>query len=288
VAVALVIGAPNLLYQAVHDWPQLKMASALSADGNGDRNRLFLVPGQLILVGLPLAPVWIAGLVALFRRMEFRAVAVAYPVALAAIWVSGGRLDYAAPLVLVLLAAGCVHLDSWAWRRPRLAASALVVNATMSALLALPILPESVFAQTPIPMANVEARDSTGWPELARQVGAVVANLPSAQRNSTALLAKDYGEAGALDRWRDQYQLPAVFSGHNELATWLPPATATIVVAVGVPNDQLDPAFAQCDTVGTVQLGRDSVNQIQQHPIVVCTDRQWSWAQLWARVVHLG
>ncbi|QUQ64662.1 glycosyltransferase family 39 protein [Kutzneria sp. CA-103260] len=291
VAIALVIGAPNLLYQAVHDWPQLKMASALSADGNGDRNRLFLLPGQLILVGLPLAPVWLAGLVGLFRRPEWRsarAVAVAYPVALVAIWVTGGRLDYAAPLVLVLLAAGCVHLDSWAFRRPRLITSALIVNATTSALLALPVLPESVLAQTPIPMANVEARDSTGWPELTRQVGAVVANLPSEQRNSAVLLAKDYGEAGALDRWRDDYHLPPVFSGHNELSTWMPPATATTVVSVGVPSDQLAPAFAQCSTIGTVQLGPDSVNQAQQEPIVVCTGRQSSWAQLWPRLAHLG
>ena len=291
VAIAQVIGAPNLLYQAVHDWPQLKMAAALSADGNGDRNRLFLLPGQLILVGLPLAPVWLAGLVGLFRRPEWRparAVAVAYPVALAAIWMTGGRLDYAAPLVLVLLAAGCVHLDSWAWRRRRLVASALAVNAAMSVLLALPVLPESVLAQTPIPMANVEARDSTGWPELGRQVGAVVANLPSEQRNSAVLLAKDYGEAGALDRWRDDYHLPAVFSGHNELATWMPPATATTVVAVGIPGDQLAPAFGHCSTVGTVELGGDSVNQAQHDPIVVCADRQWSWAQLWPRLAHLG
>jgi len=158
----------------------------------------------------------------------------------------------------------------------------------MSALLALPVPPESVLAQTPIPMANVEARDSTGWPELSRQVAAVVANLPSDQRNSAVLLAKDYGEAGALDRWRDDYHLPAVFSGHNELATFMPPATATTVVAVGIPADQLAPTFAQCSTVGTVELGADSVNQIRHSPIVVCVGRQWSWARLWPRLAHLG
>ena len=277
VAIALAIGAPNIVYQATHGWPQLSMAAALTADGNGDRNRLFLLPGQLVLVGLPLAPVWLAGLVGLLRRPEIRAVAVSYPVVLAAVWVTGGRLDYPAPLVLVLFAAGCVHLDSWGHRR--LVASALTVNAALSALLMLPVLPESVVARSPIPVVDIETRDSMGWPDLARQIAAVAAEFPSA-----VVLAQDYGEAGALAR----YGVPQVFSGHNELATWLPPSTATTVVAVGIPADVLAPAFAQCRTVGEVELGPDVTNQAQHDPIVVCEGRQWSWPQLWPRLAHLG
>ncbi|WP_052393936.1 glycosyltransferase family 39 protein [Kutzneria sp. 744] len=286
VGIALVIGAPNILYQATHDWPQLKMAAALGADGNSDRNRLFMLPGQLILVGLPLAPIWIAGLVGLFKRPGTRAVALSFPVALALVFAAGGRMDYAAPLLFVLLAAGCVGLDTWAFSRGRrrLVAWALALNTGLSVVLTLPVLPESVIAHTPIPMANVEVRDSVGWPELAHQVRGVVAGLPAGEQ--PVLLAQDYGEAGALARWPDG--LPAVYSGHNELATWLPPESATTAVAVGINPDLLAPGFAQCATVGTVELGADVGNQAQHAPIVVCTGRQWSWQHLWPRLVHLG
>jgi hypothetical protein len=50
----------------------------------------------------------------------------------------------------------------------------------------------------------------------------------------------------------------------------------------------LAPAFAQCTTVGTVELGADVGNQAQHAPIVVCAGRQWSWQQLWPHLVHLG
>jgi 4-amino-4-deoxy-L-arabinose transferase-like glycosyltransferase len=288
VAIALVIGAPNILYQAMHDWPQLKMAAALGAAGNSDRNRLFMLPGQLILVGLPLAPVWLAGLVGLLRRPEWRpvrAMGVAFLVALVVVFVSGGRMDYSAPMLFVLLAAGAVLTDRWmvSLRRRRVIASALLLNLGLSVLLALPVLPESVVADTPIPMANVEVRDSMGWPELASQVAAA---LP-ADRN-TVLLAQDYGEAGALAHWKDADHLPDVYSGHNELAKWLPPDSATTAVAVGINPDLLAPAFAQCTTVGTVELGADVGNQAQHAPIVVCSGRQWTWQQLWPRLVHLG
>ena len=84
-AIALVLALPNLLYQLTHDLPQLTMAAALS-ENNADDVRVQVLPMQLLLIGPLLAPVWIAGLVALLRRPAFRpvrAVAVAYLVAVA-------------------------------------------------------------------------------------------------------------------------------------------------------------------------------------------------------------
>ncbi|MFC0438427.1 glycosyltransferase family 39 protein [Kutzneria buriramensis] len=288
VAIALVIGAPNIIYQATHGWPQLSMAKALSADGNGDRNRLFLLPGQLAVLGLPLAPIWLAGLVGLLRRPGWRpvrAVAVSYPVVLAVVFVTGGRLDYPAALVLVLFAAGCVQLDSF---RRRTVGWALALNAAISVVLMLPVVPASLVARTPIPVVDIETRDSMGWPDLARQVAGVVSALPPDQRQSAVLLAQDYGEAGALARWQHEYGLPDVYSGHNELATWMPPSSANIVVAVGIRPELLAPGFARCTTVGAVQMGSDVVNQAQRDPIVVCEGLTMSWPQLWPRLTHLG
>jgi hypothetical protein len=72
------------------------------------------------------------------------------------------------------------------------------------------------------------------------------------------------------------------------LASWMPPSSANVVVAVGIRPELLAPGFARCTTAGAVQLGPDVLNQAQHDPIVVCTGRTMSWPQLWPRLTHLG
>ena len=67
VVLALLVGAPNLLFQATHGWPQLAMGRALSA-ANGAEVRVLMWPFLALLLGPPLVPVWCAGWVALARR----------------------------------------------------------------------------------------------------------------------------------------------------------------------------------------------------------------------------
>src|SRR5205807_2109166 len=57
-AIALVVGAPNLAYQATHHWPELTMSGAISRHKGGDA-RTFFVPLQLVLLGLPAAVIWL-------------------------------------------------------------------------------------------------------------------------------------------------------------------------------------------------------------------------------------
>ena len=59
-AVAAVVGAPNLVYQWSHDWPQLAMGRALSESNAADvRADLPLI--LAIAIGPPLVVVWLAG-----------------------------------------------------------------------------------------------------------------------------------------------------------------------------------------------------------------------------------
>ena len=76
VVVACVIWFPNLIWQATHGWPQLELAEDIRKDEGGE-SRATLLPFQLLVIGPLLAPVWIAGLVALFRDRSPQAVALA-------------------------------------------------------------------------------------------------------------------------------------------------------------------------------------------------------------------
>jgi hypothetical protein len=93
---AVLIGAPNLIYQVTHDFPQLKMAEALRENKGGD-SMVLLLPFQLVAIGLPLVPIMIAGIVRLLRDPSLRPVrafAVAYLLLIAALFGIAGQPHY--------------------------------------------------------------------------------------------------------------------------------------------------------------------------------------------------
>lgn len=290
-AVLLVTASPNLVYQALNGWPQLAMGAALAEDNAGEV-RLLVVPFLALLLGPPLVPVWVAGIVALWRRPAWRPVrflAPAFPVLVVLVWVMGAQVYYPLGLVAVLLAAGCVPVaerlertgGSWRW--------IVGVNAAFSAVIALPLLPVTVLGSTPVPEINQVARDSVGWPEYVRQVAGVVDALPADERERVTLVAGNYGEAGALDRFGPEHGLPAVHSGHNALADREPPpADATVAVVVGWQAEHVGPLFRTCTTVGHLDNGVGVDNEEQGAPIAVCHDPVGGWDAVWPRLRHRG
>jgi hypothetical protein len=284
---ALVIGSPNLVYQAVNDWPQLEMASAIN-ETDGTENRILLLPFQFLLIGLFLVPVWIAGFTALLRRPEWRpvrALAVAYPILLAITLVSGGQFYYPMGLVMALYAAGCVPVAAWAATpgRRRALVAGVALNSAISALVALPLLPIEVVGGTPIAAMNSSVPDGVGWQTYTDQVEAVVAANPEAG----AVITANYGEAGALVRYGQD--LPPVFSGHNALYEYgPPPAGADTVVTVGLDAAGLSRLFDSCEPAAELDSGLGVDNEEQGAVVAVCSGPVEEWARLWPEFQHYG
>jgi hypothetical protein len=289
-AVALVVGLPNLIYQIVNHWPEATMARTI-AGHKGHDDRVFFVPFQFILLGPPLAPIWITGLVRLLRDPAWRpvrAIAWAYPVVCAVVLVTGGQAYYTFGLLAFLYAAGCVVVARWAsGRSARWAwtAAAVGVNAVTGVLIALPVIPARSLPPA-IAQTNQTARDSIGWPTYVRQVADAFDGLPAADRANTIIFAGNYGEAGAVDKFGRAYGLPDVYSGQNELhRLGPPPDSATVVVEVSEGED-LARYFDNCGRVGTLdnRLGVD--NEEQGAAITVCRGRHGSWRDFWPDLQH--
>ena len=265
VGLALILGAPNLAYQIANDWPQLEMARAIERN-KGDESRILFIPMQVVLVGVFLTPIWVAGAVHLLRTPTLRpvrALAVAYPVLCAVVLVTGGQPYYTTGLVLALFAAGSIPTVRWASGRSgrRLAlGAAFGASAILSGLVALPALPVATLAMTPIADINQATSDQIGWPTYVQQVAEVHRGLPPDQAAGAVIITANYGEAGALDRFGAPYDLPSVFSGHNEL--WFrgqPPDDADVVIAVG---------FSMASSGGGLRLVpvRGAAGQRRRHP----------------------
>lgn len=277
-ALAVLVAAPNLVYQIVNDWPQLKMAAALSENKGGEYRVLFL-PMQVLLFGPVVAFVGWHGWLRLWRDERVRCLAVAYPVAAALTLLSGGRFDYTAGLIIMLFCAGCVSVADRSW-----APGALVANGVLGASFALPLIPVQVLASTPVPYINEVARESVGWPEFAARVGDSVRALPPQEQARAVLLTGSYGEAGML---RKTAGLPPVYSGHNQLHLYgPPPETATVAVAVKLPRRLLDSVFQTCAVSGKVDNGVGVENEFQGLDIITCRGLKQSWRTAWPRFQH--
>jgi 4-amino-4-deoxy-L-arabinose transferase-like glycosyltransferase len=291
---AVVLAVPNLIYQAAHAWPELAEGRALRAN-NAATVRVVMWPYLIILLGPPLVPIWVAGAVALWRRPQWRALRfmpAAFGVLLVEAFLAGGQLYYPMGLLTVLYAAGCVPaahflVRSRGWRRA--AVAAIAINAAVAALIALPLVPVSVLARTPIPAISKAVQDQIGWPEYTAEVAAVYRSMPAAARARTVLIASNYGEAGALARYGPAAGLPPPFSGHNALyALRRPPDSATTALLVGAQLPDVRGYFASCTVGGHLHNRYGVSNEEQGLPIAICRGPRLPWHQLWPRFRHYG
>jgi Dolichyl-phosphate-mannose-protein mannosyltransferase len=289
-ALALVVGSPNLIYQATHHWPQLTMGRALARNNAGDVH-VQMWPFLILMLGPPLAAIWVAGLVWLWRRPELRFIAAAFPVLLVLVFVMGAQFYYPLGLQVVLYAAGCVPAAKWLSRAPARRKTVIIavsINSAVSIVLALPLVPLGTLGDTPVAAINQVARDSVGWPRYVAQIASVYATVPSDERTTTVLYASNYGEAGALDRYGPSFDLPQVYSGHNELYfDRRPPDSATTVVFVGGQYAGARPRFAACTVKAHLddELGVD--NEEQGEPVAICHDPIGGWSHVWPTMAHL-
>src|SRR4051794_7840731 len=157
IAVAFVIWAPNLLWQARHGWPQFEVAEGL----RNPIEALFTAPGALILPGAAIV-LALPGLWWLIRSPDathYRALAIAFGVIVLAVTVTQGKPYYAGPFTPVLFAAGAAAgvTTSTGW------VTAMVAWGMLSAPLAMPLLPLGTAES--IRHVNKEVTEMVGWPE---------------------------------------------------------------------------------------------------------------------------
>ncbi|WP_239164614.1 glycosyltransferase family 39 protein [Actinoplanes palleronii] len=287
VAIAVLVGLPNLIYQVANDFPQAEMARAL-AEEKGAESRVLLVPFQFVLIGLP--PVWIAGIVTLLRDPRWRpirAFAVAYPLMLILLLVIGGQPYYPLALLTALFAIGAVPTVRWLAGRPSRKyqlVTGLVIFSAIGIATSLPVIPESRLAGSFPAEVNQTIPDQIGWPEYTAQVAAVYRALPAADQARTVLFTGNYGEAGALDRFGRPLGLPQVYSGQNEMHRFGPPPDDHDVVIAVL---QSPPRWAgTCTEHGALRNAAGVENEETEAAHIYVCRLTVPWRTLWPGLHH--
>lgn len=300
-AVAAAVVAPHVLWQIGHGWPFLEFAANARAGKMAEQSPLGFLAALALLGGPGAAPLWGAGLAGLLVGAPLRAaraVGVVALVALGAIIAAGGKPYYAAPLLPALFAAGAVLAERAGARRwVPIAALALTVASGVALLpLAVPLLPPERFVTYAEAIGVSPPRDERaavgalpqhfadrfGWPELASAVAAVYHALPPEERARAAILASNYGEAGAIDHFGPPLGLPRAICPHNSYWLWgFGGATGEVVIAVGYPRDRLEQLFERVEERGR-SISRWAMPYEADLPIHVCWRLRVPIDEAWA------
>jgi hypothetical protein len=258
--IALLIFLPTFFWEYNHHFPVMFHMKELNKTQLQYISPAGFLSDQL-LMNLPCAFIWLAGLYFTafsHKGIKYRTFAWSYVVVIILLLVLHGKNYYALGIYPVLFAFGAFHLERFTNGRSVVWKYILVI---------IPLLLGIVFIPISLPVAKPEAlanyynkmhtkktgalkwedlknhplpqdfADMLGWEEMAQKAAKAYNSLDSSEKAHTYLFCDNYGEAGALNYYRNKYNLPETYSDNGSFLLWLP-KNVQIDNLLLVTNDQ--------------------------------------------------
>jgi hypothetical protein len=245
-AIIVLLSLPNLIWQIRHGYPTwVDLRNVQRVHKNVELSPMDFLKQQILILNPVSALIWLPGLGFLLfhsRAQKYRVVGVTYLFFLAMMMALHAKDYYVAPIYPMLFAAGGVLWETltevrpaWRWLR-RALPTAVGIAGIVSLPVTLPILPADQVGPylAKIGMGGQKAEvghngplpqhfgDEFGWTEMVAAVAQYYNSLPPDLRAKTAILAGNYGEAGAIDFFGTKYGLPKAISAHQNYYYWGP------------------------------------------------------------------
>jgi hypothetical protein len=186
------------------------------------------------------------------------------------------------------------------WRKPAIVMT-LFAGGAIAAPLAMPILPvkgairySHFWNVQAIRVENVPQDDLPqlfgdmfGWQEQVEAMAKVYQALPAEDRRAAAILAYNYGEAGAIDYFGWRYGLPRAMCGQNQYGFWGPDKRPTaVVVAIGFRQAELGKLFSDILPAAHVR-SQYALPDERDLTIFVCRNPKFSLRESWPHLKYL-
>jgi 4-amino-4-deoxy-L-arabinose transferase-like glycosyltransferase len=289
-AIAALLMAPNLAWQAANGWPSVAFYPSQQAKTASDASPVAFVLQSIGFLGAAWVLVAV-GVVALWRRPVLRPFGVVPVLATLIFLVERGRSYYPLPADGMAVAAGAVVAVDW------LSGIRARGRVCVAAVLAIHVLVLWFAAPLVVPVRSTEwvissgAWDSSfygdeiGWPAFVAQTAAAWHSVPAPRRAGAALVAENYGEAGALARTGAAAGLPQPLSGHLSWQYWRPASLPQRqMLAVGFDGSSLDRLCTAWRELGRVRIPYGIDNDEQGRLIAWCALRA-PLGRLWGREI---
>ncbi|MFW6083779.1 MAG: ArnT family glycosyltransferase [Gemmatimonadota bacterium] len=303
---ALLVGHPSLVGQLSLDFPLLGQMRDLS---DAQLSRVS-PPGFLLdqLLAVPATPIALLGVLALVgdrRRREHRLIGVVAIAAFGLVLLARGKSYYIAPIYPVLFGAGAVVLAEvearpWGAVLRRGSVGLLAAYLVLTLPLGLPLLGPAAMEDYQVRLGleervtetNVGGQerlpqdyaDMLGWTELVAEVDRIYDALPPSERDRAVILASNYGEAGAIDFYGPELDLPPArafvgsywFFGPGELP-------GEVLILVGFERDDFAEHCAAVEAAGRVDHPY-AVAEQRDRTVYVCRRPTTTLHEFWPTV----
>jgi 4-amino-4-deoxy-L-arabinose transferase-like glycosyltransferase len=221
-AIALLIWAPNLAWQVVEGFPTLTYLANHRGSGGGPV--IYLI--EIVVYLLFLFPLWLAGMISLFRSRQLRPIGIACAVPLL-LFLFVGKSYYAAGTVPIAVAQGLMAISQIERRklRSRLEIAVVVASAlefVTFAQLLIPLTPPDRLHAAGLDAKNEVFADSVGWADISNQVTRIYVDLPQSERRNTVIISAYVGVPGALQVYGNPSLVPDAVSPQLSDYYWLP------------------------------------------------------------------
>ena len=302
--VCVLIALPSFLWQAMHGYPHLEILRNVQHSTSTNVSPLTYLLQQVVLTGVLLAAIWIAGLVWLFSKAELRFLGWTFVVLMTLMIVLHAKHYYPANVYPFVFAAGAVATEAWTQGRRLVRCSVTAVVVMMGLLmtpLVMPVLPEqAMVSYTAWLLSSLHLQRKTlatdtvrqrelandwaamhGWPELTAKVARVYWSLPESDRKQAVIATQNFGEAAAIDFLGRRYGLPRAISGQNQYYLWgTHGQSGNVTICVGGDCGAALQLFDRCEIAATftapwVQPDEDGL------PITVCHGIRRPLSEVW-------
>jgi len=271
---ALLLFLPHLAWQFLNGFPTLEFIRNASGGKYVAASPLAMLMEQVLNMNPATWIFWLPGLAYFLvarPARRFRILPIIYLAVFAILAVNGSsKSEYLGPMFPMLFALGAVALErfiarfNWRWLKP-VTLLQLIVSAIVIAPLAIAVLPveryiayAGALGMAPSTPEKKELgrlpqhyADCFGWEKMVKAVAAAYETLAPEEKAQCAIMANNYGEAGAIDFYGPKYGLPRAISGHNNYWLWGPRgATGEVVIRLGGALEAMRESYA-----GVTQAG---------------------------------
>jgi len=242
----LVVAAPNFWWQYQHHFPVFNMFSRLYQVQLNQLTAAGVIKDLIITLNPFTAFIWIAGAMYMFNnqhKITYRPVAVCILLSLLFLALGKSKAYYFYPAMITLFIFGSIGFEQVVLaQKARIiypVTAVLLFTGALMMPLGLALLPLNWFiGYAHLGMQNghyqVDCQEFYGqykWQKTLTALKSVYDSLPADEQKDCLIWGKHYSQAGAVNLYRQQYQLPHAFSLHGSFYLWAPdgPMPQTII-----------------------------------------------------------
>ena len=261
ILVFILIISPNIYWQYTHQFPVFNMFSRLYQTQLNELSAGNVLKELIITLNPITAIFWIAGFLFMFNKKDkafYRPIAFTILISLLVFALSKSKAYYFYSAFITLLIFGSIWFEQLTSIKRKWmmypAIALLVLSGIFMMPFGLAIMPGNAF----IKYAHIKKTDGhyemkvdcqeyfskQKWSNTLAALKQVYDSLPASEKTGCLIWGKHYSQAGAVELWRADYDLPKAFSYHGSFYLWAPsgPMPATVIAFT---NDEAQIDFFQ-------------------------------------------